>query len=101
MTFMPMTIGIPPSLLSRQWVPNQGLLAYLPNEVLVPMEGSVSNPKLRLDQVMPKLIEGATQKMLLGNLTGQAPQGNSATSQPSPQAPLDNLLQNLLQPQKK
>jgi hypothetical protein len=114
MQFMPMTIGIPPSLLSKQWVPNQGLLAYLPNEIEVPMEGSVSNPQIRLDQVMPKLVEGATQKMLLGNLTGQAPPNNpngqnnngqnngqqgSSTSQQQP--PLDNLLQGLLQPQPK
>jgi hypothetical protein len=110
MAFMPMTIGIPPSLLSKQWVPNQGLLAYLPNEIEVPMEGSVSNPQIRLDQVMPKLIEGATQKMLLGNLTGQAPPNNNqggqnngqgSSSQSQQQQPLNNLLQGLLQPQPK
>lgn len=100
MGFMPMTIGIPPSLLPAQWVPNRSILAYMPDEIQIPVEGTVSNPKLRYDKVLPGLISSATQKMLLGNLTGQKPNTPGSNQNSQQQNPLNNLLQGLTNPKK-
>jgi hypothetical protein len=106
MTFMPMTMAIPPTLLPSQWLGNGNALNYLPDQIQIPMDGSVSKPQIRFDEVMPKLLADAAQKALFGNLTGQKPNNNNNQNQQQQQQqqqqnPLDNLLQNLTQPKKK
>ncbi|MGD1277832.1 MAG: AsmA family protein [Tepidisphaeraceae bacterium] len=102
MQFVGMNIGIPPSLIPRQWVADRTVLSYMPDEIQVPVEGGVSDPQLKFDKVLPGLIRDATQKALLGNLTGQNKKpGTPAASQPSEQNPLGDLLQGLTKPKKK
>jgi hypothetical protein len=106
--FAPMTIDISTALLGNSLVPNRNLMQYFPDQISLPLQGDMSHPQLKLDQVVGKLVTDAAQKALLNgvlgggqNATGTNPPANQsgATSQPANQgSPLDQLLRGLTKP---
>ncbi len=67
--FAPMTAYIPSALFARLVPAN--VRGYVPNQVIVPLEGDMNHPKLRLDKAIAETVKkGAGQAILNGLLQG-------------------------------
>jgi hypothetical protein len=64
--FAPMTAYIPSALFGRLVPAN--VRQYVPDSVIVPMKGDMSNPKLQLDQAIAQTIKEGSKKAILNGL---------------------------------
>ncbi len=70
--FIPMTLGFPLKTVATKTglAKDERIAAMLPEELSVPVEGTVSKPRYRFDQTVGKAITDATGKAITGGLLG-------------------------------
>ena len=64
--FAPMTVYIPPALFARLIpAPDQ---QFIPDQIIVPMKGDMSNPKIDLGQAIAQTIKEGSKKAIINGL---------------------------------
>jgi hypothetical protein len=64
--FAPMTVYIPPALFARL-IPAQDQ-QFVPDQIIVPMKGDMSNPKIDLGQAIAQTIKEGSKKAIINGL---------------------------------
>ncbi len=100
----PLTVSVPIARIVQAFHNDPNLIKYIPDQAPVIMTGTLSDPQLRLDQLISQMVAEASAKALVGGVLPGANKPNQQvdpnappTSQPAaqPDNPLGDLLNNL------
>ena len=75
---MPLTLGFPLAIIAaKTHLADANTVQFLPDQLKVPVEGTVSNPNYRFDKVLPKALADAAAKALANGLLGGGTKNNN------------------------
>jgi hypothetical protein len=79
--FMPMTLGFPlATVASKTHLADASTLKFIPDQIQVPVEGTVNKPSYRFDKVIPKALADAAAKAFANGLLGGNKNNNGAVN---------------------
>jgi hypothetical protein len=96
--FVPMELYFPLRIIAVKTGLARGNVGdYLPDTIVVPVEGTVSNPKYRFDKVIPRALRDAGAKALTSGLLGGNKNNGGNGNNNGKANPLNDLLKGLQQ----